>query len=135
MLEKAVGRIANLRTVVEKSRGRVCRHWPHALGHARLPQHRKRAPALRRARTVAVVHNGIIENYGLLKEQLQRQGVRFVSETDTEVIAQLLGFYYDTDMPTTLRRVLPMLEGSVRWACWTRARRARCTVRAGAARC
>ncbi|MFQ9901974.1 MAG: hypothetical protein ACLRWF_10080 [Ruthenibacterium sp.] len=33
------------------------------------------------------------------------------------VIAQLLGFYYDTDMPTTLRRVLPMLEARMRWAC------------------
>lgn len=113
VLEKAVGRIANLRTVVEKSREDAFA----GIGHTRWATHgcpsiENAHPHCDAARTVAVVHNGIIENYGLLKEQLQRQGVRFVSETDTEVIAQLLGFYYDTDMPTTLRRVLPMLEGS-----------------------
>ena len=113
VLEKAVGRIANLRTVVEKSREDAFA----GIGHTRWATHgcpsiENAHPHCDAARTVAVVHNGIIENYGLLKEQLQRQGVHFVSETDTEVIAQLLGFYYDTDMPTTLRRVLPMLEGS-----------------------
>ena len=110
---KAVGRIANLRTVVEKSRENACT----GIGHTRWATHgcpsvENAHPHFDEKHMVAVVHNGIIENYGLLKEQLKQSGVHFVSETDTEVIAQLLGFYYEKDMLTTLRKVLPMLEGS-----------------------
>ncbi len=61
---------------------------------------------------LAIVHNGIIENYFALKRRLEASGVVFASETDTEVIAQLLGHYYDGDMKATLYRVLPLLEGS-----------------------
>ena len=43
---------------------------------------------------IAVVHNGIIENYGTLKKWLQNEGVEFTSETDTEVIANLIGYFY-----------------------------------------
>ena len=45
--------------------------------------------------TIAIVHNGIIENYAKLKEWLQSQGVVFRSQTDTEVIAHLVNYYYD----------------------------------------
>ena len=44
---------------------------------------------------IAVVHNGIIENYGTLKTWLQNEGTKFSSETDTEVIANLIGYFYD----------------------------------------
>jgi glucosamine--fructose-6-phosphate aminotransferase (isomerizing) len=44
---------------------------------------------------IAVVHNGIIENYGTLKTWLESEGAKFVSETDTEVIANLIGYFYD----------------------------------------
>jgi glucosamine--fructose-6-phosphate aminotransferase (isomerizing) len=44
---------------------------------------------------IAVVHNGIIENYGTLKTWLENEGAKFVSETDTEVIANLIGYFYD----------------------------------------
>lgn len=59
-----------------------------------------------------VVHNGIIENYLLLKEQLLKEGYSFKSQTDTEVIAQLLQKEYDSDVKSTLNRVLPLLQGS-----------------------
>jgi len=47
--------------------------------------------------TIAVVHNGIIENYAKLKAWLQEQGVVFRSQTDTEVIAHLLNYFYEKD--------------------------------------
>ena len=60
----------------------------------------------------AVVHNGIIENYLALKEYLIRKGVTFVSETDTEVIAQLLEYYYKGDILEAIIRVISKVEGS-----------------------
>ena len=61
---------------------------------------------------IAIVHNGIIENYLPLKEMLQGKGCVFVSETDTEVVAHLLNYYYEGDMLATIYKVLPMLKGS-----------------------
>ena len=60
----------------------------------------------------AVVHNGIIENYLDLKEELVRKGHKFRSQTDTEVIAHLVEEYYDGDLFSTLKRVLERLKGS-----------------------
>jgi glucosamine--fructose-6-phosphate aminotransferase (isomerizing) len=59
-----------------------------------------------------VVHNGIIENYETLKNELQEQGYKFVSETDTEVIAHLLESLYNGDLKGTISSVLPLLKGS-----------------------
>jgi glucosamine--fructose-6-phosphate aminotransferase (isomerizing) len=61
---------------------------------------------------VAVVHNGVIENHFVLKRQLQEKGVVFQSETDTEVIAQLLAFHYKGDLLEAVRKVLPLLKGT-----------------------
>lgn len=61
---------------------------------------------------IAVVHNGIIENYIQIKEFLQGKGVQFRSETDTEVIAHLLEYYYDGDILQAVARVLHIIEGS-----------------------
>ncbi|MGM9605953.1 MAG: glutamine--fructose-6-phosphate transaminase (isomerizing) [Oscillospiraceae bacterium] len=60
----------------------------------------------------AVVHNGIIENYVQIKEFLQSKGVHFVSETDTEVVAQLLEYYYDGDLLGAVAQVLEKIEGA-----------------------
>ena len=62
----------------------------------------------------AVVHNGIISNYRALREQLEREGHRFVSETDTEAIAHLLEKYYqeDQNVETALRKTLNLIEGT-----------------------
>ena len=49
-------------------------------------------------KTIAVVHNGIIENYMELKEELQAEGVEFLSQTDTEVVAHLVDKYYEGNL-------------------------------------
>ena len=63
---------------------------------------------------IALVHNGIIENYLEIKEQLQRHGVKFTSDTDSEVVAQLLEFHYNEchNMLEAVGRVLRRIEGS-----------------------
>jgi hypothetical protein len=61
---------------------------------------------------VAVVHNGIIDNYNDLKTELIAQGVTFSSETDTEVIANLIGVMYEGDLPTAVRLATRRLHGS-----------------------
>ena len=60
----------------------------------------------------AIVHNGIIENHAEIKSKLIEKGVKFLSETDTEVIVQLLDYYYDGDIKKTLVKTTSMLEGS-----------------------
>lgn len=61
---------------------------------------------------VTIVHNGIIENYKALKEFLVKEGRCFKSDTDTEVVAQLLDYYYDGDPIATIAKVTRELEGS-----------------------
>ena len=61
---------------------------------------------------VAVVHNGVIENYNSLKRELQNAGVEFRSETDTEVIARLIAREDEGDLLTVLRRIIPLLKGT-----------------------
>lgn len=61
---------------------------------------------------IAVVHNGIIENYARLKQFLLDKGVTFVSETDTEVVAQLIDYYYRGDLLAAVAKVLHRIEGA-----------------------
>jgi len=61
---------------------------------------------------VAIVHNGIIENYKVLKTQLESQGHTFTSETDSEVLAHLIGHHYDGCLETAVRKVLSLVEGT-----------------------
>ncbi len=61
---------------------------------------------------VAVIHNGVIENFAPLKRQLVAEGVEFRSETDTEVIAQLIARHLDDDLLAAVRKVLPLLKGT-----------------------
>ena len=62
----------------------------------------------------AVVHNGIIENFARLKQELIQKGCTFVSETDTEVVAQLLAWYYSQcgDVFEAVNQMLSRVEGS-----------------------
>ncbi|NTW73201.1 MAG: glutamine--fructose-6-phosphate transaminase (isomerizing), partial [Eubacteriaceae bacterium] len=62
--------------------------------------------------TITVVHNGIIENYMDLKEELIKKGYRFLSETDTEVIAHLLDSIYKDDLVSTVQEAIKRLKGS-----------------------
>src|SRR5262249_44802126 len=61
---------------------------------------------------VAVVHNGVIENYAALKRQLEAEGVKFQSDTDTEVIAQLIARKFHGDLLEAVCQTLPMLKGT-----------------------
>ncbi len=73
------------------------------IGHTRwathgVPSDVNSHPHLNMDETIAVVHNGIIENYMEIKEWLVSEGVKFKSETDTEVIAHLVDHYYEGDL-------------------------------------
>src|SRR5262249_16701089 len=62
---------------------------------------------------VAVIHNGVIENYAILKRQLIAEGIPFASDTDTEVIANLIAQHLDgDDIVGAIRKTLPMLKGT-----------------------
>src|SRR5262245_39052608 len=61
---------------------------------------------------IAVVHNGVIENYAALKRQLLAAGALFESDTDTEVIAHLIAQHSQDDLVDAVRRVLPLLKGT-----------------------
>ncbi len=87
------------------------------IGHTRWATHGKPSDINSHPQTsvsgkFAVVHNGIIENYLSLKQYLMRRGVAFVSETDTEVVAQLLEYYYKGDILEAIIRVISKVEGS-----------------------
>ena len=60
----------------------------------------------------AVVHNGIIENYSTLKDMLKHKGYKFYSETDTEVVPNLIDLYYEGDLLKAVKKATDMLEGS-----------------------
>ncbi len=62
--------------------------------------------------TIAVVHNGIIENYQTLRSSLIRKGYKFLSETDTEVIVHLISEYFEGDIVKAVQRAIADLEGS-----------------------
>jgi len=87
------------------------------IGHTRWATHGAPSdvnshPHTNNKKTIAVVHNGIIENYMELKESLRKKGYNFVSETDTEVIAHLADMYYNGDLIDTLIKVVSELKGS-----------------------
>jgi glucosamine--fructose-6-phosphate aminotransferase (isomerizing) len=69
-------------------------------------------PHLDMSGTIAVVHNGIIENYRELKEGLIMQGISFKSETDTEVLTKLIGSLYTGDLLKAVRKALSMVRGT-----------------------
>ena len=94
--KKAQGR---LEALYKLTHGGTDLDGPLGIGHTRwathgVPNDINAHPHVSQDGSVALVHNGIIENYLEIKEMLLREGVRFVSETDSEVVAQLLEYYY-----------------------------------------
>ncbi|MCQ2507865.1 MAG: glutamine--fructose-6-phosphate transaminase (isomerizing) [Dorea sp.] len=87
------------------------------IGHTRWATHGQPSdvnahPHLNKEESIVVVHNGIIENYLKLKHNLENRGYEFVSDTDTEVIAHLLDYYYDGNPLKTVTKVMHRVEGS-----------------------
>lgn len=92
-------------------------HGTVGIGHTRWATHGAPSdcnahPHLSQSGRFAIVHNGIIENYLELKNKLQAKGYEFVSDTDTEVIAQLIEYQYRGDIIDTMIKVLNRVEGS-----------------------
>ncbi|MBQ2887590.1 MAG: glutamine--fructose-6-phosphate aminotransferase, partial [Firmicutes bacterium] len=113
-IAKAAGKLQVLRDLTEEGQkvaGLV------GIGHTRWATHGEPSdvnshPHISKSGRFAVVHNGIIENYQQLKAMLQKKGFTFLSQTDTEVIAHLVEFFYQGDMLDTMIRLTNELEGS-----------------------
>ena len=112
-VEKCVGRLDALR---HKLKGRMPEgsmgmgHTPWAT-HGR-PSDRNSHPHTDESGDFVVVHNGIIENYLMLKEKLIAKGQKFSSDTDTEIVAHLFADFYEGDMEEAVKKVLKTIEGS-----------------------
>ena len=111
---KAVGRLKVLENLTH---GGENMKGTSGIGHTRWATHGAPSdinshPHMNNAGTIAVVHNGIIENYIPLKKKMQDKGYQFVSETDTEVLAHLLDYYYKGNPLEAITKVLHRVEGS-----------------------
>ena len=115
-IRKAKGRLQALADLTEEGRA-----VPGTLGvgHTRWATHGEpndinAHPQVSENGLFAVVHNGIIENYALLREQLMKKGCTFRSQTDTEVVAQLLAYYYAAshDLFEAVNSMLSAVEGT-----------------------
>src|SRR5881409_4177534 len=112
-IRRSEGKIANLERVLQKDpiRGQV------GVAHTRWATHGKPSdenahPHRDCSRSVAVVHNGIIENHTHLKKSLERDGHRFGSQTDTEVVAHLIEQYAGEGLEAAARRAAATLHGA-----------------------
>ena len=112
-ISKTKGRLENLGNLLETHP----LYGHTGIGHTRWATHGEpndvnAHPHFNNAMSIAVVHNGIIENHAQLRRQLMEQGCAFVSQTDTEVVAHLLSTLYEGDMKQTLLKAIQLLKGS-----------------------
>lgn len=112
-VKKCKGRLKNLEAKLKEKplMGNI------GIGHTRWATHGEPLdinshPHSNETITISVVHNGIIENYAQLKQWLKDKGYKFSSETDTEVIPNLLDYYYAGDLLDAVIKVTSKLEGS-----------------------
>ncbi|KAI4452419.1 Glutamine--fructose-6-phosphate aminotransferase [Eubacterium plexicaudatum ASF492] len=113
-VQKAAGR---LKVLDEQTHGGSIMPGTIGIGHTRwathgAPSDHNAHPHYNQDETIAVVHNGIIENYLKLKKKLQQKGYEFRSETDTEVLAMLLDYYYKGEPLEAIVKVMHRVEGS-----------------------
>lgn len=111
---RAPGRVADLESLLG---GRVGDEATAAVGHTRWATHgepceKNAHPQLSNDGRVAVVHNGIIDNFARLKAELEADGVLFQSDTDTEVVANLVAKNYDGDLLTAVEKTVERLDGT-----------------------
>ncbi len=114
-VKKAVGRVAGLESQIDYSTF----NGTTGMAHTRWATHGKPSvpnshPHFDQSGTVAVIHNGIIENFAELKSGLLSRGHVFASETDTEVVSHLIGENYSSDstLEEAVAKTLPLLHGS-----------------------
>ncbi|MDO9557442.1 MAG: glutamine--fructose-6-phosphate transaminase (isomerizing) [Coriobacteriia bacterium] len=112
-VSRRVGKLVNLREAVAETP----LHGMVGIGHTRWATHGK--PSIENAHPhmdctghIAVVHNGIIENYVELREELAANGHVLLSETDTEVVAHLVESYFDGDLSDAVAKTVKRLEGA-----------------------
>ncbi len=122
-IAKQVGQVANVRKTLTDG---LAQKSPLAIGHTRWATHG--SPSIKNAhphfntdKTIYVVHNGIIENYALLRERLEKAGYVFVSQTDTEVIPHLIDYHYKKtkNFKKAFETALEELEGAYAIAAFT----------------
>jgi len=113
LFEKTAGKVAFLEKIIKgkKFESRI------GIAHTRWATHGEPTdinahPHLDCKSQIAVVHNGIIENYRSLREVLERKGHKFTSDTDTEVLAHLIEEYYEKDLTEATRIALSQVEGT-----------------------
>ena len=111
---KTSGKVDNLVLMAENDKSLV---GTCGIGHTRwathgVPSDINAHPHMSSDGKFAIVHNGIIENHAEIKKKLIEKGIKFLSETDTEVIVQLLDYYYDGDIKKAFIKTTSMLEGS-----------------------
>jgi len=109
---KIEGKICDLETIINETDNACV-----GIGHTRwathgVPSSTNAHPHVDCTGSIAVVHNGIIENFQALKEELTSKGHIFCSETDTEVLAHLCEEYYNGDLEQAVREALLRVEGS-----------------------
>ncbi len=113
VVRKAAGKIANL----DAALAAAMPAGTLGIGHTRWATHgpptdSNAHPHINEQATFAVVHNGIIENFADLKEELEEEGVVFSSDTDTEVLAHLVGRYYQGDLRDAVRQAVDRATGA-----------------------
>ena len=111
---KAKGRLQALRQLTNDG---LAMEGTVGIGHTRWATHGEPSvvnshPHFNADKSIAVVHNGIIENYQPLRDRMIRKGYEFVSQTDTEVLAHMLDYYYKGDPLEAISKVLTRVEGS-----------------------
>lgn len=110
---KKKGRVSSLEDEIEKELPK----GTTGIGHTRWATHGEPSdenahPHVSEKEDIAVVHNGIIENYAPLKKWLIEEGYEFRSETDTEVVVHLLSYYYKGDLKQAMLQAVSRLSGS-----------------------
>lgn len=113
-VQKAVGR---LKVLSELTHDGATMPGCSGIGHTRWATHGAPSganahPHYNQSETIAVVHNGIIENYLKLRKRLEEKGYQFRSDTDTEVVAHLLDRYYKGDPVEAITKIMHRVEGS-----------------------
>ncbi|MBU0691937.1 glutamine--fructose-6-phosphate transaminase (isomerizing), partial [bacterium] len=112
-IEKDAGKVANLEKLLSKSKIK----GTTGIGHTRwathgVPNQINAHPHSDDTESIVLVHNGIIENYGSLRTELEKSGHRFTTDTDTETIAHLIAEFNSGDLVEAVQRALSLVRGT-----------------------